>query len=121
MTDQSAPIYNDRYIGSMQIRTAGLIDGLLGQGYLGAIQGEAKYGVMSMAAKILADHPAIVAHPDFEPEMVVRAIRDAAWHSEQACKKAVSDRELSEAVRKNEECFALCRQMARIIVDAAAI
>jgi hypothetical protein len=95
MTDQSAPIYNDRDIGSMRIQTARLVDALLGQGGLGSIQGEAKYGCMSMAAKILSDHPAIMDHPDFEPETVVKAIRDAAWHNQHVAENAVTDRELS--------------------------
>lgn len=93
MSDQSAPIYNDRNIGVTSIQTAFLVDALLGQGGFGSMG----YGAKALAAKILSDHPAIIAHPDFEPETVRRAIRDTAGRGEKIDKLgyAASDEELS--------------------------
>lgn len=102
MTNAEAPIYNDRNIGFMSIQTSFLVDALLGQGTL-TMTGEAKFGCMSMAAKILADHPAIVSHPDFEPITVIRAIRDTAWLSQKAGdSKTAADELLSECVQKQD-------------------
>jgi hypothetical protein len=116
----NSPIFNDRNIGTMDVGTHILVDCLMRQGPY-TLPGQARWGAAYAAAKLLSEHPAIVAREDFEPRNVVRAIHETAWVAAKVARKgdAVSDEELSECVEREEDCARMCNGMARIIIEAA--